>query len=63
MGNIVGNIVRTSLLCKRIAFLALLLLASGQPALAGSAPPGVAAVQPPIHLAWDRVGSPIQIRA
>jgi hypothetical protein len=46
------NIVKTRFL--RLAAIALLVLAVLQPAAA------VPAVE---HLAWDRVGSPIQIRA
>jgi hypothetical protein len=61
------NIVKTSLLgsCKRLALLALLVLASGHPAQATSQPPGMAAASPQatIHLAWDRVGAPIQLQA
>ncbi len=61
-----GTIVKTRLLhhCKRFALLALFVLASGHPVQAASQPSVAAAAttQAPIHLAWDRVGSPIQIR-
>jgi hypothetical protein len=66
-GNIVRYILNTSLLgfFQRLALLALFVLVSGQSAQAASEPPSVAApaAQAPLHLAWDRVGSPIQIRA
>ncbi|MDD5388303.1 MAG: hypothetical protein PHD37_03095 [Gallionellaceae bacterium] len=60
-------IVKTSLPrhCKRLTLLALFVLVSGGlPVQAASQPATVAtaATQAPIHLAWDRVGSPIQIR-
>jgi len=61
-----GTIVKTSLPrhCKRFALLALLALVSSYPVQAASQPSAVATAitQAPIHLAWDRVGSPIQIR-
>lgn len=62
-----GNIVKTSLLhqCQRFALLALLVLAASHPAQAASKSfAEIKASTPPlIQLAWDRVGSPIQIRA
>ena len=54
---------------KGLAVLALLLVGSSPLAQATSEPPAVdtkvlvAPTQAPIQLAWDRVGSPIQIRA
>jgi len=50
--------------CKRFALLALFVLVSGHPVQAASQPSSAASAttQAPIHLAWDRVGSPIQIR-
>lgn len=62
-----GYIVNNSLLgfSQRLILLALSVLLSGQPASPASQPPGLAApaAQAPIHLAWDRVGSPIRIQA
>lgn len=62
-----GDIVKTSLLhqCQRFALLALLVLAASHPAQAASKPVAEvnASAPPVIQLAWDRVGSPIQIRA
>ncbi len=62
-----GNIVKIRFLhhCKRLGLLALFVLVSSHPVQAASQPAGVATATPqaPILLAWDRVGSPIQIRA
>lgn len=62
-----GQIVKIRFLslCKRFGLLALIALAFSHPVQAASQPAGVATAAPqvPILLAWDRVGSPIQIRA
>jgi hypothetical protein len=60
-----GYIVNNSLLgfFQRLALSALLVLMSGYPAQAATESVVAPTAQPPIHLAWDRVGSPIQIRA
>ncbi|MDP2432679.1 MAG: hypothetical protein Q8O33_11685 [Pseudomonadota bacterium] len=49
---------------NQLGLLALLALVSAHPAQAASEPSVVVPtpVQAPIKLAWDRVGSPIQIR-
>jgi len=61
-----GTNVKISLLRYRnqLGLLALLALVIGHPAQAASEPSVIAAtsVQAPIKLAWDRVGSPIQVR-
>jgi len=61
-----GYIVKNNLLgfFQRLVLVALLALAPGQPVQAAREPPGVTATsaQAPLRLAWDRVGSPIQIR-
>ncbi|MDO9224696.1 MAG: hypothetical protein Q7W53_01490 [Pseudomonadota bacterium] len=43
--------------------LALLVLAASHPVQAASEPAVSASAPVPVQLAWDRVGSPIQIRA
>lgn len=60
-----GDIVKTNLLhqCQRFAMLALLVLAASHPVQAASEPAVSASAPVPVQLAWDRVGSPIQIRA
>ena len=51
--------MKTSHYCKRLALLALLGLLAAAPALAATASATVPATAT-IHLAWDRVGSPLQ---
>jgi hypothetical protein len=61
-----GYIVKHSLLgfLQRLTLSALIVLLSGHPTRAASEPTAVATPAAPaaIHLAWDRVGSPTQIR-
>jgi len=55
--------MNTSHYCKRLALLALLGLLAATPALADTVPATAIANVPAaatIHLAWDRVGSPLQ---
>lgn len=62
-----GYIVNNSLLgfIQRLALVALLALVSGESAQSASEPSSVAVAtaQAAIHLAWDRVGSPLRIQA
>lgn len=59
------NIVKNSLPGIRplAAVLALLTLLLSPPLQAATSPAPAAGVPAPVQLAWDRVGSPIQIRA
>lgn len=50
-------------LCQGLVLLALFALASGHPLASEPAGQAQAHTQAPPHLAWDRVGSPIQMRA
>ena len=60
-----GHIVNNSFLgfFQRLALSLLLVVLSSYPVQAASESVAATAAQPPTHLAWDRVGSPIQIRA